>query len=654
MAILKETIPFDFDDIYTGIEKKFAEKGYDSPYPGSNLAQLITSMAYTTSMLNANTAININETILTLAQKRPNIIQDARLLGYEPTQRISFVYELTLEFQENKNYNIPHLSEFVQGANKYYYMGDDLDIQNATSGDSVKILVKEGTLTTYKDSPKNLRQVMANQQYLDIPYTNVESNGIEVYVTFYQDNGILSSKEKFFKSPTLLIDIDDKLTKKFIRLENIEMKTPRIYFTLGNVGNPVPVGAIVEMNVLQSDGPDGEMTNIPTTDIKDVKITNYNLIIKGNDVEPNKSIKENAPVLNNTASRCVTANDYEVISRKHSACKEAFVIGGEDEHPMKLGNIYLSLTPEKAIRTFTQDTENTKWNINNLNVITNNYLLDAEYESKTSNNGHIKNPGVLDDIKMLNLPALRYNRRDPIYILMDFDIRIVKYALSSVHTVVRQKVFDILNNYIKSLEKFETEFFKSNAIKKIDEYLTDVTGLELDVTFQIMLDKKSISSETVQIIKDEKIVDSIENAIHIYLDTPYENIYDIDGNLMINNLPKIDTTDFIEIGNNLSVDYLSPSVTPDITTIELNNRCQSISFPIKINDIEVGTYNIYNDRTTYIKIKILVDTEINSGREKTKIIDYFGTTKYINLLYPSKNIKTLRSSIFKLNTVNIH
>ena len=70
----KETIPFSFSDIYSNIQAKFTENGYDYQ-EGSNTAQLITAMSYLVSMLNANTAVNINENILTLARKRTNILQ---------------------------------------------------------------------------------------------------------------------------------------------------------------------------------------------------------------------------------------------------------------------------------------------------------------------------------------------------------------------------------------------------------------------------------------------------------------------------------------------------------------------------------------------------------------------------------------------------
>ena len=46
-----ETIPFNFDEVYEGIAAKFADKGYDSLYEGSNTSQLIAAMSYLTSML---------------------------------------------------------------------------------------------------------------------------------------------------------------------------------------------------------------------------------------------------------------------------------------------------------------------------------------------------------------------------------------------------------------------------------------------------------------------------------------------------------------------------------------------------------------------------------------------------------------------------
>lgn len=78
MANIKETIPFSFEEIYSDLVKRMTKKGYDAPYEGSNLAQLITLLSYSISSLNFNTAVNINENILELARKRKNIIQDRK------------------------------------------------------------------------------------------------------------------------------------------------------------------------------------------------------------------------------------------------------------------------------------------------------------------------------------------------------------------------------------------------------------------------------------------------------------------------------------------------------------------------------------------------------------------------------------------------
>ena len=669
MADLKETLPFSFSEIYDGIAAKFAEKGYDSPYDGSNLAQLITSMAYTTSMLNANTAVNINEMILTLAQKRPNIIQDARMLGYESAKKVSYVYDLLLKFKENKVYTISKYSEFTANGLTYYYTGEDIDIDLTNEDISTftyKIRVKEGTLHLYENEPENLRQIVANLQYFDIPFTDVETDGIEVFVTYYTQEGILSTKSKFAKSETLLLDKDDNLTKKFVRIEDDEMATPRIYFVLSGVGFAIPKGAIVEFNILISKGPDGEMTTDPICSRSDIEViaNSKTLIIKGAVEESNDSIKENAPLLHNTASRAVVANDYEVICKKHPACQEAFIFGGEDEKPKRLGNIFLSMTPKKASRNFSYGDDKTYFELQDLENIENNFLLDEDLVSNTvDSEGNLTNNGIIDNIRILNLPALEYNIRNPIYILMDFDITIVKYALASVKNEVRFALFNLLNDYILNKEKYETEFFKSHIINFMDDYLTEIAGLGLNTSFKIMLNAKTINYEDIPFTctyVDKNINPYLSNpgfehpkeySISIYLDTPYEGLYDNDKFLVLEHLPSIDTDNFIG-SDKLWVD--TTSYIKDINTKD--TKRSEINFNIMLGTKIIGVYSVFNDRTTYIRVKIyckkVTDTYTIPGFDPLDK-DLFNTTRYINLQYPTENMKTLRNSIFKLNTVKI-
>ena len=686
---LKETLPFSFDEIYQNIKQRFADKGYDSPYDGSDISMLITSMTYLTSMLNANTAININENILTLAQKRPNVIQDARMLGYESFKKVSFVYDITLVFDcgtdsngnliKSKLFTIPKYSAFLSNSKKYYYLGSDIEVQKST-GDKLTIPVKEGTLFSYPVDnnsilpsvtySENLKQVIANQQYLDIPYKNIERDGIEVFVTYYTSSGIKTVKEPFYKSESLLLDKTDNMNKKFIRIDNDEMGTPVIYFVLSGVGFNVPKGAIVEFVVLQSSGPDGVMTSNPSSPLKGIKVSNFSLKIKGSLEESNKSIKSNAPLLYNTASRCVIANDYEVVCKTHPACKEAIVFGGEDEHPQVLGNLFFCLTPSKAKRDFTNDSENTLYNLNDLENLDNNYLLDDDIIStQVDKYGHITDAGVIDIVRHLNLPSLQYNIRNPLYIIMNFNIKIVRYAISTPKKDIRNTIFKILSDYIETLEKPETEFFKSNIIKLMDEYLTNASGLELDVNFQIMLTLKNITYEDIEgacdntdptknpYLNNPLYEKPKEHAIYMYFSIPFEGIYNEDGSLDISRLPNISCENFEKEGKTLRVDFTSNTSTPSDSNI-LDKNKKSIKFNVLSGNDIVGKYFIYNDLNPYIKIKIYFIDSTNSKaivNPKIHQIDnsVLVNPKYITLTYPSKNFSTVRNSIFKLNQLKI-
>ena len=95
MSNTVETVPFNFDDLYSETKSLFNEMGFDVA-EGSNTAQLAAVQSYLVSALNTNTAFNINETLLHYATKRKNVLQDARVLGYEAQHITSYEYRLTI------------------------------------------------------------------------------------------------------------------------------------------------------------------------------------------------------------------------------------------------------------------------------------------------------------------------------------------------------------------------------------------------------------------------------------------------------------------------------------------------------------------------------------------------------------------------------
>lgn len=618
MAI-KETIPFNFDDIYSKVQAKFVENGYDYQ-EGSNTAQLVTAMSYLVSMLNANTAVNINENLLTLARKRNNILQDARLLGYEPGNKVSYQYQLELTLPAG-DFILPKYTEFISGDKKYYYFGEIITLVGVTEGYKLNIIVKEGTLI--KSSESNSLSIIIeeftengvtkNQYYVDVPYTNVEDSGIEAFLTYYDENGILFNKEQWTEIETFTVDSDTILSKQFYRLNKIGYNTPRIYFKLPNTGDDLRLGTKVEMNILQSSGSTGVMTSDFTSTLN-CEITNVLLKIQGTEEETDTSIKQNAPLFWNSANRAVTKNDYKSICERLTLIDKSYIWDGNNEYPKVPGKIWFSFIPGTYTREFAKDAFKTIFQLNLSQDESNWFLEDAEITE------------IFDYLDVYKIPTLNFLHRHPVFLDFEFNIEILKYDITTSESSQNETIFNIIDdmfgkNTLYKLEDFETEFFKSNLIKKIDTQITDITGLNLSVKNSIILYNKYIINEN----SDKKII--------LPLGLPYEEYYENNGNLIVANIPSIDTLEFIGT-KNLTVDWSSLS----------GNEKQEMLVEANIlldTDI-IGKYRIFNSK--YILIEIVVDDTIITDENIDK--------KVLDVKYRTDNISIPKNTIPRLSRVN--
>ena len=111
MSQIIETVPFNYQEIRTELDQQFRNEGYDTSY-GSNVSHLTNIMAYIVSMLNVNTALNINETILSYATKRENVLEVARNFSYEAQKARSYVYNVDLILAPGKHI-IPQWTSFT-------------------------------------------------------------------------------------------------------------------------------------------------------------------------------------------------------------------------------------------------------------------------------------------------------------------------------------------------------------------------------------------------------------------------------------------------------------------------------------------------------------------------------------------------------------
>lgn len=602
MAITTETIPFNFDELYNGIKDKFDEKGYDTA-EGSNTSQLITAMAYLTSMLNMNTAVNINETLLPIATKRKAILQDARVLGYETSHIQSYQYKIRLTFTEG-DHVIPKYSKFSTGGKDYYYTGPRIDVNGVNLGHTIDISVKEGTIHTFNDNPETLRTVTStvtngsgipeDQYYVDIPYVDVESSGIEVFVTYYDQLGNLIVQEEWEKSQQFMIDADSILERAYIRIDDIDFNTPRIYFKLAGVGQGLRAGSIVEMNVLTSSGTSGEIADIETAilthDINDPGIAVQEVVeleVQGADEETTESIKLNAPMFHNSANRAVTKNDYNAICNKHPAVNTSMVWGGDDEFPKVPGHVWFSFLPSTNVRTFVNDEFKNTFTLSNPRALQNWFIEDEEIRSSVYIDGVNQNPGVWDILGDYKIPTIVFQNRHPLFLDFNYDVNILKYNIKTSKADINEEVFNVIDNFFTGTndtiktENFEVEYFHSNLEKRIDANITDLSGFNNELDTTLMITSKNISKENSNLEYNE---------LYIPLHIPFEPYFDNNGELITSVLPSIDTIDFIA-ENNIEIYTDWSGVTGQVE----GNKMIIAPVRVKAND----TFNVLTSKYNF-------------------------------------------------------
>lgn len=638
MAIT-ETIPYNFDDIYEYIEQKFEEEGYDTE-EGSNTMQLVTAMSYLVSMLNANTAANINETILPLARKRSVALNDARVLGYEVSHVQSYQYSLTLEFSNAGTYRINKYDSFSTGDHTYYYMGDTTDSFTVSEGETVTktITVKEGTLNKYSsdeslsltiESQYNANtKTWAAQEYIDVPYTDVEENGIEMFLTYYDESGNYYEMEEWSRTTQFMIEADTSLNKEFVRLDLIDYGMPRLYFKIGDIGKDMRIGTLVYLNVLQSSGEDGKMTETPTPDSLDCEVTSYTLSVQGASEETLESIQTNAPLFNNTANRVITINDYIAFCNRQTSVETSVIWDGGDEYPERPGYIWFTFTPATITRNISNTGEGYEWTLDNPYDNVNWYIEDDEITEVFN---------VLDDYK---IPTLEFLHRQPIYMDFEYTINIPRYVVQTSEADINEGVFNVINDYFTGddsttndpVESFRFEYFQSNLNKRIDSQLTDNMGFNISLKTTIPLNERLIINETFG--------GSDVNEIRFHLGVPFEGLYDSNGDVIFDNIPSINTTDF-DGSNDLSVSESSSTYS---------SAGEYTSYNILLGSNIVGEYRVYDETISDIEVILYItsDDGYTTGISSSVISDD-GTL--INVEYPNSNIPMKRNTIARLKTV---
>jgi hypothetical protein len=686
-----QVIPYSYDDLQTIIKNQFINKGYDAGYDGSNSAILAEIIAYIFSQVNLNVSYNINERLLTQATNRKHVLEVARELGYESQNKISYEYDITLVVKKDPNlpdtdtstrvYQIPKYSQFSDGAHTYIYTGETITrtLSNADITNSLNISkyftirVKEGTLYKYSDNPDTLIIPIGTKvengsivplNYINVPYENVEENGIDMYVTYVDSTGILHTDEPWSKSSQFLIDKDSNLEKKYFRLQDFDTNTPKLYFNISGVGTALNVGSTIKLNLIVSSGSTGAAVgNI--FGILDLEVSGsftiytgtepayiQKLAVNGRDEEDIQNIKTNAPLFHNTANRAVTKNDYISICERQLSVLQSQVWGGDEEVPLNIlvenkipiGHIWFSFVPSYINTSFSNDTLYNNYTLNDKDNTSIIFISDEEIKSTTYGPfGEVLNPGVFDVLQEYKIMTMQFHHRHPIYIDFEYTISIVKYNMSDNKQSLQNDLFSIIHNHFTTyIEFFQVEYFNSNLIKRIDKELLDLSGLELKLKNYISIYPKNIYNESIY---------PDEHKCTIFLAIPYENFINYENGYLIPGiLPEISTQNFITNGDSLSVDWST------IENIDLRTS-QNFSANIMYNGQICGKYYVDNSYRKHIRIDLYVltsgGTHANVGYDTTLLTtDMFSTVRRLNLSYKTPNFRTYKNSRCRLTAVS--
>lgn len=356
-----EQIPvteLDFYRIKENIKSHFAdrEEFSDWNFEGSGLNFLIDVLAYNTQINALNSHLAINESFLSSAQLRNNVVSQSKLLGYLPRSTIGASTtiniivpaintedpELTITIERGHSFTASN-----QNGSYTFLVTEDKNSENydpvTQSYTFNNVEIKEGTI----------REVLArfdgteSNQRFEMPDENIDLNTLKVYVQ--TPNG---DEETPYERYDKLSNLDGNSLVYFVQ-ESLN-GTYEIYFGDGVIGNKPINGSIIKAEYFFSSGPEANQIGIFSNGTSFEGNPNVTIQTNGRSSggalpESIESIRFNAPLSFVTQERAVTADDYKTLIRKNFANIQTISVwGGETEPVPKYGRVYICIKPTES------------------------------------------------------------------------------------------------------------------------------------------------------------------------------------------------------------------------------------------------------------------------------------------------------------------
>lgn len=345
----------DFDQIKTNLKAYLhAQSEFtDYDFEGSGLSTLLDILAYNTHYNAYLANMVVNEMFLDSAVKRSSAVSIAKHIGYTPVSTRGAVANLDIVVTNPSN--LPALltmdrytpfTSTVDGVSYTFLTTEAKTAQRVGSTYTFAgVDVTEGTLLSYSYVVSDITPAAK----YEIPSEAVDTTTIKVSVQ-------TSSTNTTTNTYTLSTDITGiNGTSKIYYLEQNPQGKYQIYFGDGIIGKSLAAGNIVTIQYMIATGAAVNVSSTVTQTFtagttiggsSSIAITVNSNSTGGADVESITSIKFNAPRVNASKNRAVTAADYEaLILSNYAGAESVSVWGGEDNDPPYYGKVLISLKP---------------------------------------------------------------------------------------------------------------------------------------------------------------------------------------------------------------------------------------------------------------------------------------------------------------------
>jgi len=368
----------DFNQIKNNLINYLKSTGQftDYDFDGSNLQVILNLISYQSQLNAYSTNMVANESFLSSASLRNNVVANAAMIGYVPTSARSSFSEITFQYElDDIDYpsGLPQFLQiepgpvFIVGSGETTLTFNLLDLYTAPVSNFTglcifdNIPIYEGTYLTTTFTVDDTKY----DQKFQLENDNIDTTSIRVEV---QEDPNQDVSEPYVVAKNL-VEIDS--TSRVYWLNEVDEGYYRLIFGDGYFGKKLQNGAIVTVSYLISSGSSGNgvvssnfnsaVSNYSfrgtTIDQSGTVITDRPTVTGastsegGAEVETSSSVKFRAPREYATQNRCVVAEDYESIVRQiFPAVDDIYVFGGEEMDIPQYGRVYVVIKPTSGVK----------------------------------------------------------------------------------------------------------------------------------------------------------------------------------------------------------------------------------------------------------------------------------------------------------------